>query len=469
MADERESRSLAAKSLAQTLIVMPNNSAKIWQWKAGEEKDGKGFYWSTKQNVQQSWEQHNLIEEPQNYRTFRSTIHVLMIPIICIELGITRAAFDVIRDADLIDRLDAKLKPTGPIDYLLKLRQIKFSTDTTGDTLLHRYRKFAEPFLQLVTEAADAGCAVADESVKLAFKAACRGNDLLMTFLQEGRWKGVDDAHQRIMELLRRFDTLQNMNQLNVNPSGTQAPQPAVQPNVPASAPHQQPNIPPPPPGMALAPPVPQRQHHNPPRQQQQAVMVNAMNQLLNRFEHLERMQASNVAPAANHHQTAQINLGQAAPIPSAAPVTRPQKVHDLTPHPGVDSRGQYWHPSGQQFGCNYTPCTALFCQGCGRHGHTSAECIRKSTPGWNASGYFADRYPTQGALFSPGAPQRVAALAAAPPQPFPTPYRTKAVSDETAPSLPAQPQRYTPVVRNNMANQTMPMTPPEGGEPKQQ
>jgi len=225
LAADRETRSIAAKSSAQTLIIMPNNSAKTMQWKTGEEKDGKGFYWSTKLAVQQAWEQHNLVEEPQNYRTFRSTIHVQMIPIICFELKISRQAFDVISDSDLIEKLDAKLKPSGPIEYLLKLRQIKFNNSAAGGSLLHRYRAFAEPFLQLVAESTEAGCDMNEESVKLAFKAACRGNDLLMTFLQEGKWQGVVDAHQRIVEQLRRFNTLQTMNSLNGSPSDIPQPQ----------------------------------------------------------------------------------------------------------------------------------------------------------------------------------------------------------------------------------------------------
>ena len=430
---------------------MPNNSAKTMQWKTGEEKDGKGFYWSTKLAVQQAWEQHNLVEEPQNYRTFRSTIHVQMIPIICFELKISRQAFDIISDSDLIEKLDAKLKPSGPIEYLLKLRQIKFNNSATSDSLLHRYRAFAEPFLQLVAESTEAGCDINEESIKLAFKAACRGNDLLMTFLQEGKWQGVVDAHQRIVEQLRKFNTLQTMNSLNGSPSDISQTQ--------FIAPPTQHQVAPPPPSAIpqpmLQPPAP-RQHFSQPRQQ--SAMVNVMNQLMSRFDQLDRAQASS---AAAHASTPLVNYSHTPASPSHPPVSiapsmRAPKVHDLTPHPGLDARGPFWHPQGAQFACNYTPCTTLFCQGCGRHGHTSAECLRKAQPGWNVSGYFADNRPGQGALIPAGAPMRMANAPQTPTASFPTPHHINTASGGSAAASPNQ-VRFNPVIRSNQAIQTTP------------
>jgi hypothetical protein len=488
LAADRETRAAAAKSAATTLIIMPNPSAKIMQWKAGEEKDGKGFYWSTKLAVQQAWEQHNLIEEPQNYKSFRSTIHVTMIPIICFELRITRPAFDIISDAELMERLDSKLKPTGPAEYLIKLRQIKFNHDEKTDTLLHRYRAFAEPFLQLVAESRDAGCQINDESIKLAFKAACRNNELLMMFLQEDRWTDAEAAHHRIMTQLRSFNSLQTLNSMNVNihaqPQAQQAaaapaahPMPTSMP-APANPPAQFQVAPPPPP----AHPQPPR-HHFPPPPRHQTAMVNVMNQLMDRIDRLDRTQSHSVAPipAPSQHYAApappapavQVNYGQALPhntggAAAASPYRNP-RVHDLTPHPGVDGRGQYWHPSGQLFECRFNPCTAIFCQGCGRHGHTSAECSRRLLPGFNSSGYFAERYPGQGALFAQGAAQRMTSpgqpqfIPAAPhtpqtPPPFPTPHRINPPSGAAGPS-PSPAPRYTPVVRNNAAQTAPPNT----------
>jgi hypothetical protein len=467
LAAERESRALAAKSAATTLIIMPNNSAKIMQWKAGEEKDLKGFYWATKLAVQQAWEQHNMVEEPQNHRTFRSTIHVTMIPIICFELLIERAVFDVISDAELIGLLDRRLKPTGPAEYLIKLRQIKFNNDEKSGTLLHRYRAFAEPFLQLVSEATDAGCPINAESTKLAFKAACRSNELLMMFLQEDRWTTAAAAHHRIVSQLRNFDSLTTMNSMNVNPNAVTAPAPAV-----IAAPVQL-QIPPPP----ILAPVSQAHHGHQTRSQyaprQQTAMVNVMSQLMERFDRLDRSQANPAmfshAPQQQMHpmpQAAIVNAGiaQSAPsMPPNSPSQRAPRVHDLTPHPGLDARGPFWHPPTPAFECRFSPCTALFCQGCGRHGHTAAECIRKNAPGFNVSGYFADRYPNQGALLFPrtAGPPPVPTAAAA----FPTPHQLNPPRSNSVAASQPQPSKYTPVARSNVCIQTASTeTPPTGG-----
>ena len=467
LAAERESRALAAKSAATTLIIMPNNSAKIMQWKAGEEKDLKGFYWATKLAVQQAWEQHNMVEEPQNHRTFRSTIHVTMIPIICFELLIERAVFDVISDAELIDLLDRRLKPTGPAEYLIKLRQIKFNNDEKSGTLLHRYRAFAEPFLQLVSEATDAGCPINAESTKLAFKAACRGNELLMMFLQEDRWTTAAAAHHRIVSQLRNFDSLTTMNSMNVNLNAVTAPAPAA-----VVAPVQ-PQIPPPP---VFTPASPAHYGHQARPQyapRQQTAMVNVMSQLLERFDRLDRSQANPAVFSHAPHQqmpsmppAAIVNAGivQSAPsMPPNSPSQRTPRVHDLTPHPGLDARGPFWHPPAPAFECRFSPCTALFCQGCGRHGHTAAECIRKNAPGFNVSGYFADRYPNQGALMFPRTtgPPPVPTAAAA----FPTPHHLNPPRSSSVAASQPQPPRYTPVARSNACIQTANTeTPPTGG-----
>jgi hypothetical protein len=450
---------------------MPNNSAKIMQWKAGEEKDSKGFYWSTKLAVQQAWEQYNTVEEPQNHRTFRSTIHVTMIPIICFELMIDRATFDRIPDAELIDLLDRKLKPTGPAEYLIKLRQIRFNNDDRSGTLLHRYRAFAEPFLQLVAEATDAGCPINNESTKLAFKAACRGNELLMMFLQEDRWTTAATAHHRIMAQLRNFNSLQTMNSMNT--SITQATPGQAVVMAPAQ-PHA--HLPP-----QVPVPHPHAQHHpvkpNFHQPRQQTAMVNVMHQLLDRFERLDRSQASVVVPSPSPQQNAtasypaaRVNVGQLNPAPNATPTftsPRAPRVHDLTPHPGLDSRGPYWHPEGQQFQCRFKPCLAMFCQGCGRHGHTAAECVRRNAQGFNAFGYYADRYPNQGALMFPAPPPNPAPqLQQAPVSStaFPTPHRINQSGGHPAAqpsSAPPPPPRYTPVVRSNVSMQTTPAEPP--------
>jgi hypothetical protein len=376
------------------VVVVSNNQQKPFFWKAGDEKDGKGFFWSTKQAVQQTWEQANASEDSHGYRTFRSIIHFGMISVICAELMLTRAQFDALPEAELLDLIDQKLAPSGPADYLIKLRQIPFSTDATK-SLLHRYRAFAEPFIQLTTEAKEAGCPMNEKSIEIAFRAQIRDNELLLMWLQEERWTSIQSAHQRIAKHLKSFDALKLLDSLNTKLKYV-----------------------PPPPNYAV--PLPQaqqplhlpQQHQAPPTQQphqgyqgknfqpsRQSAMVNVMNQLLSRIESM---------PSHRAEPQSFVNFAQ----PSTAPVTQPPPPAHAQqntparapgPHPGLDGRGPNWHVCSPLLECRTNPCsTVLFCQGCGRHGHSSDTCTRQHTPLWNHSGYFSDRYPSTGAIYAP-------------------------------------------------------------------
>jgi hypothetical protein len=223
MAAHRAEQQLAEKAKGATVVVVSNNQQKPFYWKAGEEKDCKGFFWSTKQAVQQTWEQTNSSEDSHGYRTFRSTIHFSMIPVICAELSLTRTQFDALPEAQLLDLIDQKLAPSGPADYLIKLRQIPFSCDATK-ALLHRYRAFAEPFIQLTTEAKEAGCPMNEKSIETAFISQIKDNDLMMMWLQEERWTGIQSAHQRIAKHLKAFDALKLLDSLNATHSTVPPP-----------------------------------------------------------------------------------------------------------------------------------------------------------------------------------------------------------------------------------------------------
>jgi hypothetical protein len=477
MAAARAAQAQSARSSATTVVVMASNQSKLLQWKAGNERECKGFYWSTKLAVQQAWEQYNTSEDMHSYRTFKSTIHCTMLPIICAELSMNRDQFDKIPDAELIDLIDKKLKPTGPADYLIKMRQIKFDTAEPSTTsLLHRYRAFAEPFLQLLAEATEAGCPINEESAKLAFKEQCRGSNLMMMWLQEDRWSNASTAHTRIMTHLKNFNTLVTLQSLN----GQNFPQPA-----PIQAQQQQ----------QAAFPVVQQQQQAPsaaaglPMQQQQPYYSPQQRADYKR----QKMLSMQPAAQAFHPQAPQAPPAaqQAVPMPArptqqANPLFQPQQqqqaqanslfqpqqplqannmtspqqpAHPPYVQPGLDHRGSHWHPIGAK--CRFNPCNSPFCQGCGEHGHSAENCKKRSKhANWNYSGYYAEQRPGQGPLIYDGpaklplqfptpATQPSPATPALPP--FPTPYTH---ATRPAPPPPASPNRnYTPVVRSNFTN----------------
>jgi hypothetical protein len=485
---------------------MASNQSKLLQWKAGSERDCKGFYWSTKLAVQQAWEQCNTSEDMHSYRTFKSTIHCTMLPIICAELGMNRDQFDKIPDAELIDLIDKKLKPTGPADYLIKMRQIKFDTTEPSTTsLLHRYRAFAEPFLQLLAEATEAGCAINEESAKLAFKEQCRGSNLMMMWLQEDRWSNTSSAHHRIMTHLKNYNTLVTLQSLNgqnfpqppVQPAANQAQQqqvvlPAIQQQQQAAAaavgqPMQlqqpyynlqqrtdykrqkmlsmQPAV------QAFHPQAPQASS----AAQQAAPMPARPIQQPNPFFQPQQQQQMQANPPFQPQQPSQANnmMSPQQPMqmqanPFFQPQQQPSQANNMISpqqpmqppyiQPGLDHRGAHWHPIGAK--CRFSPCNSPFCQGCGEHGHSAQDCKKRGkNANWNYSGYYAEQRPGQGPIAYDGpaklplqfpAPTDQPSAAASTP-PFPTPF-SQAI--RPAPPPQASPTRnYTPVVRSNFAN----------------
>ena len=526
MAASRTELQQQAKLQGNTVVVVSTNQQKLMWWKAGEEKEGKGFFWSVMQAVQQTWEQLNASDEAQSYRSFHSAIHFSMIPIICAELLITRQQFDAMPDAELIDLIEQKLKPSCPADYLIKLRQIRLSKDP-AQHLLHRYRAFAEPFIQLITEAREAGCPMNERSIELAFRGQCKDNELLMMWLQEERWHDTASSHQRIVKHLRSYDTLRTLDSLNSQgapqhpprleqvlqaPMATHAPQighdaALAPPRAPQFLHQQHPNHPVD--GGRAAPNRFQHQHHR----GGQGIMANVMDQLLTRFEALEQHPAS-PSMLSNYAQTSPQDLqyiqasANNAAVQTAAPTTQ-QTAGLQKEHPGLDHRGPNWHQFGATLACRFNPCAIVFCQGCGRHGHHSSDCSRAHLPRWNHSGYFSDRYPGEGALYQapstgrlpfntqrypssaapiqPGAPRfpstsqiasnstgaseqiHRASFTPPPPPPFPTPFAlsssphyARGGSGLTRPS-----GSYTPVARANTAHSNLSPTDQSASNPK--
>jgi hypothetical protein len=489
MAAARAAQSQLARSSATTVVVMASNQSKLLQWKAGSERECRGFYWSTKLAVQQAWEQYNTSEDMHSYRTFKSTIHCTMVPVICAELTITRDQFDKISDAELIDLVDKKLKPTGPADYLIKMRQIKFDTTEPSTTsLLHRYRAFAEPFLQLLAEATEAGCPINEESAKLAFKEQCRGSNLMMMWLQEDRWSNASTAHSRIMTHLKNYNTLVTLQSLNGQNFPQQAPVqgqqqqqvalPAIQQQQQAApqAIQQQQQAP-----FAAGQPV-QQQHPYYSLQQRNEYKRQKMLSMQPAVQAFQP-QAPQAPPAAQQavpmpmrpfqqpnslfqpqqQQQVQANLSfqpqqqQQVPMQANNMMSPQQPAQPLYDQPGLDHRGPHWHPIGAK--CRFNPCNSPFCQGCGEHGHSAENCKKRGKhANWNYSGYYSEQRPGQGPLIYDGPaklPLQFPAPAQAPPAtsalPFPTPHTHM---QRPTPPPPASPNRnYTPVARSNFAN----------------
>lgn len=439
MAHDREQRRSAAELDKQRISIvvdtgmLPANSVI---WKAGDEAEGAGFNYHAFSGVKASWEQANT-DKKKAYNTLKSFIDARFIVTLCSYIGLDRTKYDATSDTTLLQLIESKLKPKDSTVYFVKVSSLRIGTDETK-SLSVRYQAFADKFIATVSEARDAGSPLLEESVKTAFKFALNSNALLRMWAGAQKWTSLQDTHQRIFGELQMFEAHAHLDTLSKAPAaaaGLAAGPPAA---LPATAPVQ--------PQQPAAPAI--QPTHNGLRQsytqeqrrdfalqqqskfaqqqqlqqqqfaqqqlqsQQQQVMVNNMQQSIDsavqRLNQIQTQPPGHVHHAAPAALFAQSNYVQ--PTPPAPP-------NVAQPHPGLDSRGPYWHVHGPHLGCKYATCGAsLFCQGCGMHGHTSADCRRTRNPKWNAQGYYSDRYPGAGALQYEARPAQQAFPPPAPP-----------------------------------------------------
>jgi hypothetical protein len=347
--------------------VVGGSSTRLPIWVPGEESQNKGFYWSTKQFIQNAWRQYMAAEGQYAPRTFKSLISPQLVPTICAETEISMQEWEDISDRILLEKIETRLKPKSTTDVINRLRELTISKDGTKGTLSQRYRQFAETFLQRLAEAQECGCVISDTAIKQTFTRALRQEPALESWICEEKWISIWDAHRRVVERLKEYDAWavydrmqRNVQMQNVHVSPVESP--------------EQPK-----PSVGHKRPWDGSKHHQ-----------NFANALAQVFEQ-----------AAANMLTPQ----------SSTPVYQQRKYEatDNYQHPGLDSRGPNWHYPSATIRCNQTPCMVPFCQVCGMHGHTAAQCTKrtKQLPGLNLHGYYQETKPNATPIrFTPGMQQ---------------------------------------------------------------
>jgi hypothetical protein len=395
MAAEHEAR-ITAQDRNAPVIIVSNNASKLPQWKQGAEKEQKGFFWSTKQAIQQAWESNNRVEGEHAYRTFKSLVHHNMIAVLCFELNITLEEYEAMTDSELLSRIDAVLKPKDSTEYFLKLSSLK--VETQGQ-LTARYRAFSEPFIETLAEATASGMPVNAEQAKAAFKSACSSNNLLKLWLSEQKWKTVADMHQRIVRGLRQYETDSVLRRLDSGGASgqTQTEQTGGAPTGGGSSGQYQ--------GRR------HQQHHQGQQQfQSQQLFQQGPQQQQQQQQHPTPWQQRPIAQQQQQFQQPPASVHFVAPTtqqdqrqPAAANINSAAAPK----HPGLDQRGDNWHIPSSTLGCKSNPCTGPFCQVCGAHNHAADQCRRRAHKQANLSGYYSDNRPNMPRLQYDGLPTR--------------------------------------------------------------
>lgn len=347
------------------VVVVGGGSTRLPTWGPGEESQNKGFYWSTKQFIQNAWRQYMAAEGQYAPRTFKSLISPQLVPTICAETEIPMGEWEHVSDRILLEKIEARLKPKSTTDVINRLRELTISKDGSKGTLSQRYRQFAETFLQRLAEAQECGCVVSDTAIKQCFTRALKQEPALESWISEEKWTNIWDAHRRVVERLKEYDAWAVYDKMQRGVHMQHVHVPPVE-----LSDQQKPNI---------------GQKRNWDGSKQHQSFINAL---------------------AQAFQDASAN----AVIPPATPAQpyqqRRYEATDNYQHPGLDSRGTNWHYPSATIRCNQTPCTVPFCQVCGMHGHTAAQCTKrtKQLPGLNLQGYYQETRPNAAPIrYTPG------------------------------------------------------------------
>ena len=480
-------------------------------WEQGLESEDKGYNYRAFAAVKTSWEQCNA-DKNKPYRSFKAFINSRFVGNICSETGIDRISWDEVSDTALLSVLEEKLKPTDYTPYLLRIRAMRVSNKEADGSLSRRYRNFADAFIQAINDAKEAGLPVPEEAAKNAFRAACTCSPLLMLWIGTEKWTSAAAVHQRIVKELRAHDAHNLYQSLEAQPTPLTTPAAAPLAHIAPPAVPQH--------AAAVQQPEPQRVPWTPEqraehrmRQQQQGLLRQQQQQLQQQQQQtvLANVVQSSVDAAWQRIQTAQQPLhapspqatwanhsaGHSGPATSFQPIPPPPSASLLSAnmmsvppamppqqafppqfapmpsHPGLDHRGPFWHTNDALMQCRNAPCSRPFCQGCGTHGHCSAECRRRNHPDWNHSGYYCDKHPGKGPLPYVAMPSRNPAHPQQQPQPrIPVPPPIQSHQGDTPvpyPSFPTPhrlnptpaPPSSAPVVRHNNASAQANLPPP--------
>ena len=340
-------------------------------WKVGSAKYKNGFCWESYLHHKQAFDNYTQHRGRFSERTFRSTIHANLVPVVCASCGFSRSKWALLSDSKLILGIERVLRPSRSTDFAMELKALKIVRER-DEVLQSSYCTFAEKFLSKVAEAEDAGRPVKGVVVKAAFKAAIDKEVALKTWFEESRWRDVNHAHARLLRKLREARSWEAISKtvLRAKHSAQGSEQPVDLGNEESQ---------------------PLRSFRRDPRRRANNTRA-GHGVVRNKTSGMGR--ARGRARGAPHNSRARFNgtydrtnQGRRTGTQDKAEVKRTWQ--------GYDQRGDSWHDDSNLFECYKKPCNAPFCQRCARHGHTADTCrVPDGVEGLNNCGYFQEKRP---------------------------------------------------------------------------
>ncbi len=346
---------------APSLVLLGDEDLPLW--KSGAARFKQGFHWDSYLHHKQQYDNYKAHRGRYSDRTFKSIIDTKFVPAVCASCGFRRSSWADIPDYRLILRIERVLRPSKSTDFAMELKAIKM--EKFGDEPLQStYSSFAEKFICKVAEAADAGRPINSVVIKAAFKKAVDGEVPLKTWLEGVKWRGVDQAHQRLLRKLREARSWEAMTK-SVHKSRSQRVQDDDERD-------------------AVDGRNGGRRTFKPRARGKINAGRGARSRLKGRSNSTARKRRINSTGAAH----------QGKPKRDSGGGNRP-RAEKLRTFKGYDNRGESWHTDQKLFDCYKKPCHAPFCNRCASHGHTADYCrVPDGTEGLNHSGYFEEQRP---------------------------------------------------------------------------
>ena len=337
-------------------------------WKTGSSRYKNGFSWESYLHHKQQYDNYKAHRGRFSERTFRSIIHVNLIPIVCASCGFLRSKWTKISDERLILKIERVLSPSRSTDFAMELKAVKMVRE--GDEALQAsYCTFAEKFLGKIAEAEDAGKPIKSVVIKAAFKAAVDKELPLKTWLEGNSWRGVDRAHARLLRKLREarsWEAMTNTVLKAKHASKGGSDQSDREDSGEGSS-------------RRTAP----RRRNNSTRSSSGGSSRGARG---------GRGRSAKSSDSSRSGKRGRVNNTSGS---NSKPRTREGREESRRNWSGLDGRGESWHTDHALFECFKRPCNALFCQRCAMHGHTASACrVPDGVEGLNSSGYFQEKRP---------------------------------------------------------------------------
>ncbi|MFN9979419.1 MAG: hypothetical protein ACK53Y_05875, partial [bacterium] len=110
----------SCKEAQQRLVLLGSDDLPMW--KVGAAKYKNGFCWESYLHHKQAFDNYTQHRGRYSERTFKSTIHANLVPVVCASCGFSRSKWSLLSDRRLILAIERVLRPSRSTDFAMELK-----------------------------------------------------------------------------------------------------------------------------------------------------------------------------------------------------------------------------------------------------------------------------------------------------------------------------------------------------------